>query len=345
MRILCFSPIELPLTVGSRYTGLEKLAVQHAEQWAKLGHEVAIIAHKDTDTSVKLLPCDGYETIKRPMHAEQKAFMNYQGIMRDYDVIWDISHLHLTARWMPNMPVVSVFSANPEYEARARNEKAPYNLISWSKWGVGQIRKYYKRNSRYQETIMVDPEVYKPVGKRNDRFLTIGRMSAEKGNLNAVMLCKQMGLNLDVAGGRGSEVASGTELTEYEKLVKNYCDGKQIVFYGEIDEEQKVELMQHDKGLLYITNHVEITSHKVQECMLCGMPVIAPRLGGMNEIVTNGVDGYLCYGSEEYAMAINQFDKLTPEKTREQLVDKYSPDKVAQGYIELFQKVADGLRW
>lgn len=348
MKILVMSPIELPFTTGARYTGLERLAVQFAEQWDKLGHEVAIIAHKDTSIlkSVKLYPCDGYETIKRPDHAEIHAYQQYQSILRDYDVIWDISHLHLVARMINNIPVCSVFSANPEYEAKVGSKKAPYNLISWSKWGVGQIRKYYHQNSVYQETIMIDPEVYKPGLKpHTNRFLTLGRMSSDKGNLNAVMLCKKLNLPLDVVGGRGSEHTSTDEVTTYEKTVTDLCDGKQIKFYGEVSEEQKVELLQTGKALIYATDHIEITSHKVQESMFCGAKVIIPNTGGMPEIVTQGVDGYLCNSSDEYVVAINNLDKLDPSKTREQLVHKYSPEIVASNYVKLFEKVIGGERW
>lgn len=348
MKILCFSPIELPWTIGARYSGLERLAVQFAEQWAKLGNDVTLLAHKDTEVpkGVKLLPCEGYINNDRITHAELKAFRQYQYLFREFDVIWDIGHLHLIARSMPNMPTANVFSANPEYEKRAGNEKASYNLISWSRWGVNQIRKWYGRNALYQETIMVDPKIYKPSGgKRNDRFLTVGRMAEPKGNLSAVLLCKKMGLKLDVVGGRGSEMFGGEELTNYEKEVKDNCDGKDIIFWGEVDEAQKVELMQTCKALLYITNHVEITSHKIQEALFCGCPVIIPSHGGFPEIVTHGIDGCLCSNDYEYLMAIENVDKLDASKTREKLIEKYSPENTSKNYIKLFENIARGLRW
>jgi len=123
------------------------------------------------------------------------------------------------------------------------------------------------------------------------------------------------------------------------------CDGKQIKFYGEVSEEQKLELLQSCKALLYATHHVEITSHKVQEAMLCGAPAIIPNKGGMPEIVTNGVDGYLCNLPVEYEKATQKVDKLTPEKTRPQVAQKYHPDTVAGNYIKLFERVAAGERW
>ena len=347
MKILVFSPLELPWSVGARYSGLERLAVSFAEEWAKLGHEVSIIAHKDTNISpsVTLLPCDGYETIIRPDHAEMHAFSQYQSEVYKYDVVWDISHLHLIARFMANRPIANVFSANPEYEARANHTKAPYNLISWSKWGVGQIRRWYHQESRYQETIMVDPSIYKPNGPRSNRLLTLGRMALEKGNLNAAILCQAQAWPLDIAGGRGSDHLAGSILTEYEKQVMAVCDGKILVFHGEVSEEEKIKLLQTCKALIYITDHVEITSHKVQEAMLCGTPVIIPNSGGMLEIVTDGVDGFLCRSQDEVIKAVSKLGELDPSKTRQFLVNKYSPEIVAANYVKLFEKIANGERW
>ena len=344
MKILTFSPIELPYTVGARYTGLERLVVQFSEQWQKQGHDVTLLAHKDTDVpkGVKLLPCEGYIGNDRTIHAEQKAYMKYQSDFYKYDVIWDIGHLHLIARYMINMPTVNVMNHAPEH---SMYPKAPYNLVSWSKWGVGQIRKYYHQASRYQETIMVDPEVYKPKGKRGDRLLTLGRMSADKGNLNAILMCRKFGLKLDVAGGRGSEIHKGSGLTEYEQKIRELCDGKDIIFHGEVSEEEKLDLMQKCRALIYVTQHTEITSHKVQEAMLVGAPVIIPKRGGLSEIVTNGVDGYLCASEADYVMALDHIDKLDPTKTREQVALKYHPDTVSKGYIELFGKICNGERW
>ena len=347
MKILIFSPLELPYTIGARYSGLERLSVQFAYEWSKLEHDVTLMAHKDTNVppNIKFLPCEGYPNNDHTIHAEQRAFMAYQSEFYKFDIIWDMTHLQLPARFMPFLPTVNIFHANPEYAVKSGYTKAPYNLVSWSKWGVREIRKWFKQESRYQETIMVDPEVYKPEGERGDRFLTIGRMSPQKGNLNAIMLCRELGLPLDVAGGRGSEAMPTAELRDYEKSILDLCDGKQIKFCGEVSDEEKIKLMQTCKALLYITPHVEITSHKVQEAMLCGAKVLIPNTGGMPEIVTHGVDGFLCLKIEDYKEGIKNLDKLDPSRTREQVAQKYHPENVAKGYIDLMQKVADGERW
>lgn len=343
MKILIFSPLELPFVVGARYTGIERLAFQFAEELGHLGHDVSLLAHKDTPVvpPVKLLPSQGYVSNDRTIHAEVGAFQEYSYLFREFGTIHDFGHLHLIARLLP-LPVLSMLNNAPEHH---QYPKAPYNIISWSKWGVGEFKKYYHQKARYQETIAIDPKVYKPAGKRGDRFLTIGRMSPEKGNLNAILLAEKMGFPLDVVGGRGSEVVKDAPLWEYEELIISKCDGRQIRFLGEVSDGEKIELMQTCRCLLYITNHTELTSHKVQEAMFCGSPVIVPNFGGLPEIVTDGVDGYLCSTKSEYTEAVKTVDNLVPPRTHEAVVKKYHIETVVGDYVKLYQQVADGLRW
>jgi glycosyltransferase involved in cell wall biosynthesis len=357
MKILAVSPLELPFTTGARYTGLERLAVSFATEWAKLGHQVAILAHKDTNVGhgVTLLPCEGYPDNDRTIHAEQRALQRWQAELYQYDIVWDISNLHLPARFMPQLKTCNVFHANPQYAFMSGYVKAPRNLVSWSKWGVREIARYYRdgqptqnggQKSVYQETILIDDNVYKPSGKsRGKRFLTLGRMSEEKGNLNVAILCKELGLQLDIAGGRGSEHVPGEDHTQYEKDILKHCDGKNIVFHGEVSEEEKLELMQSCRALIYMTDHVEITSHKIQEAMLCGAPVIVPNHGGFPEIVTHGGNGWLCSREQDFVDSIGAIDDLTPPKYRDSVAAKYHPETVARGYIDLFRRIIDGERW
>ena len=117
------------------------------------------------------------------------------------------------------------------------------------------------------------------------------------------------------------------------------------LYLGEVTQEEKVKLLQSCKALIYATTHPEITNHKLLEAMFCSAPVIAPRIGAQGEIVTNGVNGYLCRTQEEYLKAIVDIDKLEPEKKYAELIEKYSPQRVVSDYVELYKEVAGGLRW
>lgn len=341
MKILLISPLGFPVNEKSKYAGIEHLVWEFSRELVK-NHDVTVMAHSASifPEGVKLLATtpmiDGYE-------GEVRQYQSYHYTLKNFDVIHDFSHLQLAARYN-KLPTLNVFWHAP---STAKYPKAPYNIIGLSQWAVREFKRVYHQDGRYQETIGIDPDIYKPARNesRNERYLSIGRMAPEKGNLAALKLCQILKVPIDVAGGRGTEKTSDTPLDNYEKTVIELAQKPPNRYLGEVSDVEKIKLMQTCKALIYMTNHPEVTSHKIQEAMFCGARVIVPALGGVPEIVTHGVDGYLCSRDSDYIDAIDDIDKLTPEKTRESLIKKYAIKKVVANYIPLYEQVAGGLRW
>ena len=340
MKILLVSPLGFAVNDRTKYAGIEKLVYSYARELVHQGHSVTVMGHRDSvfPEAVTLLSCEPDPDF---IQVEVKAFQRWQYELRNHDVIHDFSHQHLASKFLPNLPSLNIFWHAPETK---RYPKAKYNIIALSEWARKQFRRYYHQKALYQQSIAIDVNLYKPKGLRGDKFLTIGRMADEKGNMEAIYLCLQARVSLDVAGGRGAE-HSDDPLTKYEQEILRSCDGDQIRFLGEVTEEEKIELMQTCRGLIYATDHPEVTSHKIQECLFCGAPVIVPKVGAIPEIVTDGVDGFLCFTEDEYIDAIKNIGQLDPSKTRDALVEKYSVESVVRNYIPLYEEVKGGLRW
>lgn len=281
-----------------------------------------------------------------PIASELRHYQSYQYLLRTFDVIHDFSHLHLASRFNSNLPSLNIFWHAP---AIARYPKAPYNIIGLSQWACREFRRIYHQEAKYQQSILIDPEVYYPdkPSQRNERFLSIGIMTPEKGHLIALQLCLQAGVPLDVAGGRGMGRKPNEPLNEYEQNVQTLAQTPPNQFLGEVDDKVKVILMQTCKALIYATplGYAEVTSHKIIEALFCGCPIITTSSGAMPEIVTHGIDGFLCRTDAEYLDAIKNVDKLDPSKTHEEVVRKYEIKNVIAQYVELYQKVKEGLRW
>jgi len=343
MKILLVSPLGFAIKPDTKYAGIEKLVWQYAQELSK-EHEVSVLGHSDS-----VFPQEATNYGTKPftkdvfLLSEIKQYQSYHYMIRQFDVIHDFSHQHFASRYNYKLPSLNLFWHAP---AIAQYPKSPYNIIAPSVWAAREFRRIYKQEARYQQSIVIDPNEYYPKGERGDRFLTLGIMTPQKGNLAAVMLCKELGVPLDIAGGRGAE-RQGDLLTDYEQAIMRLCDGEQIIFHGEVTDKKKIELMQACKALLYITPDVytEVTSHKIQEAMFCGAPVVTARAGAMPEIVTDKVDGYLCANEDEYKDAIKNIDKLSPENTHDAVVKKYSLGNVCAEYVKLYTEVKDGLSW
>jgi len=244
---------------------------------------------------------------------------------------------------MPNLPSLNLFWHAP---ALAQYPKAPYNIIGLSKWACREFKRVYHQEAKYQYSVCIDTDLYKPLekAKRSDRFLSVGRMGEEKGNLNSAILCKELGLPLDILTARAG--LPNEPYSPYEKQVMQLADGKDIKIWWEKDytEDSKIKMMQTCKALLYVTDHPEVTNHKVQEAMLCGAPIIAPKIGALPEIVTHGEDGLLCADENEYLEALKTVDKLPPLPNPD-IKERFGIEKVVADYLPIYEQVALGMRW
>lgn len=85
------------------------------------------------------------------------------------------------------------------------------------------------------------------------------------------------------------------------------------------------------------------------EALACEVPVIATRIGGIPEVVTEGETGYLSEVGDTVKMAEDTLRLLHDddlrrtfgEKGREQAIQRYGSDKIIPQYISFYEKVLD----
>jgi len=83
----------------------------------------------------------------------------------------------------------------------------------------------------------------------------------------------------------------------------------------------------------------------VAEAMSCGVPVIASRVGGLSELIEDGVCGYLVPPRDSDALAAKVIDLLSnPEKCqmfgkagRRRAVERFNIISTAGQYYELYR--------
>jgi glycosyltransferase involved in cell wall biosynthesis len=83
------------------------------------------------------------------------------------------------------------------------------------------------------------------------------------------------------------------------------------------------------------------------EAMACGVPVIASRVGGLPEVIDDGVDGYLKDPEDLQGMAEQALTVLGDAKLHERLAaaarrkveEKFSADRVVPQYEAFYREV------
>jgi len=139
-------------------------------------------------------------------------------------------------------------------------------------------------------------------------------------------------------------MGDGPDRGAAEYLVRKKRLGKDVLFLGKQDRvEEKLELAD----LFLLPSDEESFGLAALEAMACEVPVIASDVGGLPEVVTHGVDGYLVPPRDvpeaaRYALEIltrPDRGRLMGEQARASARRKYCSNDVIPLYEAYYQKV------
>jgi glycogen synthase len=81
------------------------------------------------------------------------------------------------------------------------------------------------------------------------------------------------------------------------------------------------------------------------ESLACGTPVVARRVGGLPEIIREGIDGYFGDDPAQLAFQLERVGDLDRTAIRASVVNRFSASRMADGYEALYRRlVADHRR-
>jgi len=115
-----------------------------------------------------------------------------------------------------------------------------------------------------------------------------------------------------ILGGKGP-------LTQYlKRLAKRLKIDKRVIFTGWISNYHMPYILSNIADICVSTSLVEQLPSYVMECMAAKKPIVATSVGGVTELIVNGVNGYLVPPKDPKSMA-NSILKLIndPDKSRE----------------------------
>lgn len=148
-----------------------------------------------------------------------------------------------------------------------------------------------------------DPDRFHPDGdEQRDGVLFVGRLTPHKG-VDRLIAALPAGARLTIAGSGGHD-PTWPERGYADMLRRRAASGSgQITFAGTVTEEELPRLMRRHAALVlpsvaltcfgrYVSVS-ELLGLTVIEAMASGTPVVCSRIGGLTEVVTDGVTGFL----------------------------------------------------
>jgi glycosyltransferase involved in cell wall biosynthesis len=190
----------------------------------------------------------------------------------------------------------------------------------------------------------VSAVVYNPINvdswpwkqHKEDYLLWLGRFVPEKGPQRAITVAKESKRPLVLAG----TVQRGYEQF-FAREIEPHVDGVTIRFVGEVGGARKQHLFANAYAFLMPIAWPEPFGMVMVESLAAGTPVLAFAHGSAPEIIQHGVNGFLVDDEHEMAVMVDKTGELDPETCRRS-AERFSPDRVAAGYEEVFRSVLDG---
>jgi glycosyltransferase involved in cell wall biosynthesis len=177
-----------------------------------------------------------------------------------------------------------------------------------------------------------------PLECRKDGYLLwIGRMDDTKGAHRAIAVAQKTDMPLILAG----PVQPGQE-EYFETEVRPHVDGERIRYVDEVGGRRKQELFAHAEALLMPIRWAEPFGIVMVEAMACGTPVIAFREGAANDLVRDGVNGFLVDDERAMADALGALDQIDAAACRGHVEARYGVGEVAAAYAAVYSNAARG---
>lgn len=303
MKITFYHHVPLPV---KKYGGTERILFWHMKELARLGHDVTLLGHPDSEVEnygIKLIPLEG-EFLRDRWNEK---------IPSDTDIV----HLQYTPNFELDKPLIctvhgngqpgEIFYKNSVFVSRSHALNHNSDVFVWNALDFDEY-----------------PEPGNLKTKSKDNLLFLAKASWRVKNLSdCKKVAKKTKKHLHIIGGKTFSLS---------RLIHNH---------GFVGGQDKLNIIRNCDALVFPVRWNEPFGLAMTESMSQGLPVFGSNNGSLPEVI--GEAGKACANYNEFLEAVKNFDcKLTPKQIREYCVETFGINKYSQSYLGLYEKVING---
>jgi glycosyltransferase involved in cell wall biosynthesis len=323
------------------YGGTERVVSLLTEELVRRGHEVTLFASGDSETSADLVACCERGLRLDPDVTDYVAYTVTQlATVYQQAEKFEVVHNHVdyfafpvasvcptptvttthgrldppeirrVYRTFPGMPLVAI----------SENQRASLPGVNWLSIVYNGI----------------DLDHYRLRTEPGDYLVFLGRISPEKRPDRAIELARDVGMRLVIAA-----KVDPVDQDYFDHAIAPLIAAQPslIEFVGEVDERGKDALLGGAYAYLFPIDWPEPFGLTMAEAMAAGTPVVAFRAGSVEEVVEDGVTGFVCDTLHDMAEAIPRVKDLDRRACRARVERLFSPTAMADGYERVYAEI------
>ncbi|WP_413666195.1 glycosyltransferase family 4 protein [Mucilaginibacter sp. Mucisp86] len=320
-----------------QYGGIERIVFMLIQELKKNGHDVTLYANEHSQPGCKLVGFResthyGIKDLVKINRLTSKIAFQHFDIVHTFGRMNNIALLMLS-----RIPKIVSYQLPPTLSQVKKAVSIAYKhslrFTACSNYIANQITAFADVTTIYNGVDINDYDFNADVAP--DAPLTfLGRIQHEKGTAIAIHAAKKTNQKLVIAGNIPNEPK---HQQYFDEQVKPYIDGEQIKYIGPVNNSQKNQLLRNSKAFLMPVTWDEPFGIVMAEALACGTPVIGFKRGAVPEVVTNGLNGFVCDTEVDMIKAINHIDSINRAACRQVAEQKFSAGVLAKQYEELYQ--------
>ncbi len=323
------------------YGGTERVVFELVSELVRRGHEVTTFASGDSELPGNLVP-----TVPRALRP-----LGHGGDIGGYLITtmlqvldradeFDIIHSHLewyslALRRASPRPVVATFHGRLDL---------PWSRDAFADRPDGMVAISESQASVHPDvpwTIVhngLTLEASPFERRRTDALVFVGRVTPEKGIVEAIDIAERAGRPLKIAAKVGP-TPKEQDFNEQVFQPALKAAGSRVEFLGELSGADRDALFAESHAVLMPGSWPEPFGLVAIEALACGTPVVARRVGGLDEIIREGIDGFFGDDVTEMSFLVEAVADLDREAIRASVVDRFSATRMADGYEALYARM------
>jgi glycosyltransferase involved in cell wall biosynthesis len=371
---ICMITSEFPPTSG----GVGYFVYHLSKKLVERRHRVTVIT-RGSASKTKIATVEGFKVFKVPFIPFYPFHVLLLGksvnkLFQSMESEFDVVHLH-TPMPLPiktSLPTITTVHTPMKIDVRYHEISNFYSLaervqsmvvypliesklftvskmITSVSWSVAEELREYGLNPNHISVVGngVDEKAFSPSPNRKPAetyVLYTGVLRGRKGLFDLIACAGQVcEVFSDV---RFFVCGRGPFLRDLECKVRKMGLQRRIVFLGYVERDKLIQIYQN-ATIQVVPSYYEGLPTVLLEAMSCGLPVVATNIGGNNEVISSGLNGFLVPPRRPEEMA-DSILKLLADSTlrerigraaRETIEKRYTWDKIADNIVKCYESL------